>query len=38
MEDLKKLKKKTGRKQIRTEELGDTWLRRRKPTNSCSAK
>jgi hypothetical protein len=24
--------KKTGRKQLRTEELGETWLRRRKPT------
>jgi hypothetical protein len=39
MEDLKKLKiKKTGRKQLRTEELGETWLRRRKPTKGCSAK
>jgi len=30
MEDLKKLKvkKKTGRRQQRTEELGETWLRR----------
>jgi hypothetical protein len=26
--DLKKLKVKTGRRQIRTEELGGTWLRR----------
>jgi hypothetical protein len=35
----KKLKiKKTGRKQLRTEELGETWLRRRKPTKGCSAK
>jgi len=34
MEDLKK----TGRKQLRTEELGETWLRRRKPTKGCSAK
>ena len=38
MEDLKKLKIKTGRKQLRTEELGETWLRRRKPTMGCSAK
>jgi hypothetical protein len=39
MEDLKKLKiKKTGRKQLRTEKLGETWLRRRKPTKGCSAK
>jgi hypothetical protein len=39
MEDLKKLKiKKTGRKQLRTEKLGQTWLRRRKPTKGCSAK
>jgi len=30
--------KKTGRKQLRTEELGETWLRRRKPTRGCSAK
>jgi len=39
MEDLKKLTiKKTRRKQLRTEELGETWLRRRKPTMGCSAK
>jgi len=38
MEDFKKLKIKTGRKQLRTEELGATWLRRRKPTKGCSAK
>jgi hypothetical protein len=39
MEDLKTLKiKKTGRKQLRTEERGETWLRRRKPTKGCSAK
>jgi hypothetical protein len=38
MEDLKKLKIKIGRKQLRTEELGETWLRRRKPTKVCSAK
>jgi hypothetical protein len=30
--------KKTGRKQLRIEELGETWLRRRKPTKGCSAK
>jgi len=30
--------KKTGRKQLRTEELGETWLRRGKPTKGCSAK
>jgi hypothetical protein len=38
MEDLKKLKVKPGRKQLRTEELGETWLRRQKPTEGCSAK
>jgi hypothetical protein len=39
MEDLKKVKiKKTGRKQLRTEERGETWLRRRNPTKGCSAK
>jgi len=32
------VKLKTGRKQLRTEELGETWLRRRKPTKGCSAK
>ena len=31
-------KKKTGRKQLRAEELGETWLRRPKPTKGCSAK
>jgi hypothetical protein len=25
---------KTGRRQLRIEELGETWLRRRKPTKS----
>jgi hypothetical protein len=30
--------KKTGRKKQRTEKLGETWLRRRKPTKGCSAK
>jgi len=34
MEDLKK----AGRRQLRIEELGETWLRRRKPTKGCSAK
>jgi len=39
MEDLKKLKiTKTGLKQLRTEELGKTWLRRRKATKGCSDK
>jgi hypothetical protein len=39
MEDFKKLKvKKTGRKHLRREEFGETWLRRRKPTKGCSAK
>ena len=38
MEDLRKLKIKTGKRQLRTEELGETWLRRRKPTKGCSAK
>jgi hypothetical protein len=40
MEDLKKLKikNKTGRNQLRTEKLGEIWLRRRKPTKGCSDK
>jgi hypothetical protein len=39
MEDIKKkLKSKIGRRQRRTEELGETWLRRQKPTKGCSAK
>jgi hypothetical protein len=38
MEDFKQMKIKTGRKQVRTEELGETWLRRRKPTKGCGAK
>jgi hypothetical protein len=33
-----KLKLKTGRRQLRIEELGETWLRREKPTKGCSAK
>jgi len=28
IEDLKKLEVKTGRRQLRIEELGETWLRR----------
>jgi hypothetical protein len=28
----------TGRRQLNIEELGETWLRRRKPTKGCSAK
>jgi hypothetical protein len=36
LEDLKK--SKTGRRQLKIEELGETWLRRRKPTKGCSAK
>jgi len=32
MEDKKIWKLKTGRRQLRTEEFGQTWLRRRKPT------
>jgi hypothetical protein len=39
MEDVKKLiVKKTGRKQQRTEKLGETWLRRRDHTKGCSDK
>jgi len=35
----KKLKvKETGRRHLRIEEFGETWLRRRKPTKGCSAK
>jgi hypothetical protein len=30
--------KKNGRKQLRIEEIGETWLRRRKPAKGCSAK
>jgi hypothetical protein len=30
--------KKTGRKQLRTEEFGVTWLSRRKPIKGCSAR
>jgi hypothetical protein len=30
--------KKTERKQLSTEELRETWLRRRKPTKGCSVK
>ena len=29
---------KTGRRQLRIEGLGETWLRRRKPTKGCSVK
>ena len=38
MEDLKKQKIKNWKEQLRTEELGETWLRRRKPAKGCSAK
>jgi len=38
MKDLKKLKVKYGRRHLRIKELGETWLRRRKPTKACSAK
>jgi hypothetical protein len=31
-------KKKTGRKQLRKEKLGETWQRRRRPTKGCSAR
>jgi hypothetical protein len=35
----KKLKvKKTGRRQLRIEELGEAWLRRQNPTKGCSDK
>jgi len=38
MEDLKKVNvKKTGRRRLRIEEFGETWLRRRKPTEVCCA-
>jgi hypothetical protein len=30
--------KKNVRRQLRTEELVETWLRKRKPTKGCSAK
>jgi hypothetical protein len=29
---------KTGRRRLRIEELGETWLRRRKPTKGCTDK
>jgi hypothetical protein len=40
IEDLKKKaeKLKTGRRQLKIEELGETWLRSRKPSKGCSAK
>jgi hypothetical protein len=38
MEDLKKLKVKPGRRELRVEKLGETWLRGRKPTKGCSTK
>jgi len=38
MEDLKKLEVKTRKKQLKMEELGETWLRRQNSTNVCSAK
>jgi hypothetical protein len=38
MEDLKNLKVKPGRKQLRIEEFGVTWLGRRKPTKARSAR
>jgi hypothetical protein len=38
MEDIKMLKVKFGRRQLRKEELGQTWLRKRKPTKDYSAK
>ena len=38
MEDLKKVKVKNWKKTAKEEELGETWLRRRKPTKGCSAK
>jgi len=34
----KSCKLKIGRRQLRIEELGETWLRRRKPIKGCSAK
>jgi hypothetical protein len=30
--------KKTGRRQLKIEGLGETWLRKQKPTKGCSAK
>jgi hypothetical protein len=39
MEDFKKLDvKKNWKETARTEELGETWLKRQKPTKGCSAK
>jgi hypothetical protein len=38
MAHLKKPKVKPGRRQLRIEEPGEIWLRRRKPTKGCSAK
>ena len=35
MEGLKKMKEK---KQLRREELGETWMRRGKSTKGCSTK
>jgi len=38
MEDQKKLKVKNWKEIAKTGELGETWLRRRKPTKGYSAK
>jgi len=38
MEDLKKLKVKNWGKQLRIQELGEKWLKRRKATKGCNAK
>jgi hypothetical protein len=37
-ERSKKYESKKTRRQLRIEELGETWLRRRNPTKGCSAK
>jgi len=38
MEDLKKLKVKNWKEAAKNRRIGETWLRRRKPTEGCSAK
>jgi hypothetical protein len=38
MEDVKRLKIKNWKETAKDKELGETWLRRQKPTEGCSAK
>jgi hypothetical protein len=38
MEDLKKLKVKNWKEAAEDRRIGETWLRRQKPTKGCGAK